>query len=218
MAGTLGIMRKSFRAFMRAWFDKPPGDNRDALPLDVQVTPEVCLADWTALDSGPVLQRGAATGTASVDGRGQAWPILEAPRNQVWRIERIAAVAPDGGIIEAPRIGWAMRQAGPLGATFSAQAPIPEGQGLKPLDDFQIYYGDLNDSQAAYYFGRIGTGTAAVNRIWHTLGDGEFLYLRIDTGQSQGNAIEFAVYFAALRNDEVQQLREVGRETYRGGG
>lgn len=212
-----GILRKTFRGFARAWFDKQAAIAIDGPALQYEATPEVCIADWRELDAGPLLQRGAINLTASVDARGQAWIVIDVgPGRQCWRLGRITAGASDGGTGFIPRVGWWLTEGAPAGLSFTPQLPIQEPQELKTLPAVNVAYADLNASLPAYHFGRYGTGTVEVNRIWNQVADGRFLNLRIDTGAGSGSAVEVIVEFAALRSDEINQIQIVGRETYRG--
>ena len=214
----IGVLRKSFRAFARAWYDRQAPIATDGPALNYLVQPEVCLADWTHLDAGPVLQRGIVRLVASVDGRGQAFPIVDVSQGpKCWRLKRITAGASDGGVSFAPRVAWWMDNfiPGPI-PSFTPQSVIDEPQDLKALGQVGVFFGDLNNLAPAYHFGEFGTGAAEVNRLWTPIADGRYLMVRIDTGQAAGAAVEISIELEALRDDELNQLREVGRNTYRG--
>lgn len=212
-----GILRKTFRAFARAWYDRQPPIATDGPALNYLVQPEVCLADWTSLDAGPLMQRGLVRVVASTDGRGQAWPIVDfGTGRRCWRLLRITAGATDGGVSFTPRVGWWMSNQVAGGATFTPQSVVEEPQALTDLGQVGVYFGDLNDLAPAYHFGDFGTGAAQVERIASQIADGRYLNLRIDTGQGAGAALEITIELEALRADDLNQLQVVGRETYRG--
>lgn len=211
-----GAIRKAFRAFTRAWWITPPeGKPLDRPVVKYQLNGEVCLADWRELDSGPVIQRAVVYNTTATDARGQCFTSWETAPGQLWRINRITASAPDGSTGLEIRVGWWIDDTSAPG-TYEDTPAEPEGQGLKGIGQFRVNFGDLNSEMPVYHFGRIGAGEAKVKRLWHPMADGDYLHTRIDTGAGAGNAIRIAIEIAALRTDEIQQLIEVGRNTYRG--
>lgn len=210
-----GILRKTFRGFVRAWYDKLPAGDTDGLPLRDQIKPIAKLADWSALDPGPLLQRGAIYGTSATDARGQIFNCLQSPNSQLWRLREFSIATADGGTSLSPRVAWWISNTSPGGVSENAPVQL-EGEALKVANAAFVFFGDLNQSLPTYHFA--AGSVAPVDRLFHPLGDGQFFYMRIDTGAGAGTAIDWAVSFEMLRTDDQRDLEGVSRQTYRGDG